>query len=297
MDPLISEYLPVVNGHIVRRYGGLIRGGNCLFTVEDVQQIAAIALVKLVDQWDGILAEQGKTREGNGGLFWRYLENNVKRDVLDFYNRAGKKGNRDVDLMEEYGDGDDDKRTSLWHMPRPSLAQQDVVDFFVTLPQRDKILIALRYFDELPFDRVADILSAEKRTTQTLTHRVVERWRAHARNQFQTYLEEVPPRQPRQWEEPESLSLYLQTRHRKDISEYLGYVTICFRADVSYLVDILGRERVEAAGQRATLSPFMQAQVDQMISDGVNNAEIARTLGLGYGQVRGQASRRHVEAA
>ena len=39
-DQLISHYLPVVRGHIVKNYEWMARRGNCLISVDDLIQVA-----------------------------------------------------------------------------------------------------------------------------------------------------------------------------------------------------------------------------------------------------------------
>jgi RNA polymerase sigma factor (sigma-70 family) len=299
-DPLISEYLPVIRGHITKKYSWVDGTGNCMLTVDDLIQVASIALVRLVDRWDGFLARDGKEREGNGGLFWNFLENEVKNDIAKYYRDVVKLDRPTSDSLDAVPQDADESlatiRTALnarrdgesWGM-----VNDDLVDHFSVMPQRDKILIALRYFDELPFARIADVLGANEKTTRNLTLNAVNRWRAFSRNQYVEYPTDLPRRLPQPWEPTETLTTYLQSRHRKDISEYLGYVTICFRNDVSYLVDILGSERTVAPGAKAVgLSPAQQHQVDELMAQSVNMVEISRRLGVSYGLVIGHARRR-----
>lgn len=296
-DPLISEYLPVIRGHIVKKYRWMETRGNCLLTVDDLVQVASIALVRLVARWDLFLADEGKTRDGNGGMFWSFLEHEVKQDVYKYYERVAKAhraaDSSADDIEENYQNYPEHIRTALWRLQNPSLTQKGVAAFFDTLPQRDKILIALRYFDELPFKQVADVLAGYEKTVKNMTGRIVTRWRVFARNQILDVVSEVPRRVEWAWEPPQSLHDYVEARHRMGLSEYLGIVTLCFRADVSYLVDILKTAPTEVPGARKTsLSPYQQHQVDEMIADGVNMREISRRLNVPYAPVLNHAKRR-----
>lgn len=291
-DPLISEYLPVVNGHIVRHYAWMRDRGNCLITIEDLQQIAAITLINLTAKWDDILAREGKTRDGNGGLFWTFLAHQVKQDVLKYYERVGT---RETDRLADSIDADDEFRTSI-RIPDGSatgkILTADIAAFYDTLPRKDKVLIALRHFDELPYPQIASILGANKMTTFNLTARVEARWRDFARNQFTDHQVDVARRVEVAWEPPESLIEYVHTRHRKDLSEYLGYVTLCLRNDVTYLTGILGGRSIAPGAMPSGLSPSQQVEVDKLIGEGVNKMEISRRLGVTYGVVIGHAKRR-----
>ncbi|MCC2032198.1 hypothetical protein [Microbacterium allomyrinae] len=285
----------------MNNYRGIARRGNCLCSVEDLQQIAAMQLVTLAAEWDAICASKQILRDDEQGpLFWAFLKHRVKQAVLEFFNRAGSKGVGAISLDETATEDAKDFRTSL-HAPGDTpvaqIIRRDLVDFFEIMPRRDKVLIALRYYDELPWSQVADILSANVQTTRNLSYLVEERWRVHARNMFTDYPTEEVPRRAKHWDLPETLEVYLRTRHRKDLPGYLWFVTTCFREDVSYLVDVLGNEHIKMPGAfEPTLSPFQQAQIDAMLRDGVSTLEIGRLLGLSRGVISTHAKRRHAAA-
>lgn len=295
-DPLITEYLPVLKGHIVRKYRWMENRGNCLLTIDDLVQVASIQLMKLAERWDDILAERGQTRDGNGGMFWKFLEHQTKQEVLRYYEKVAK-ANRPAhasadDIEENPGGYTPEVRTALARLQQPSIVHQDIAAFFDTLPRKDKMYIALRYFDELSYAQMADVLGANKNTTTNLTVRIVDRWRDYARNQFTDHSVVVGRRVEWEWEPTETLLTYIQNRHRVDLPEYLGWVSLCLRADVSYLADILSTQRTEAVSAREpALSPFQQAEVDRLIGEGVNKMEISRRLGVTYGKVLGHAKR------
>ncbi len=285
-DDLISEYLPVISGHISNKYRWVDQRGNCMLSVDDLIQIASIALVKLAAKWDDILAERGEERAGNGGLFWRFLELEIKRDVHKYFQRTAHYEEPDPASF----DTDDglDIRTSLARHRDPSLTVADVADYYATLPLRDKILIALRYYDELPWQSVADILSAKFGNTAVLARIAVDRWRRYARNQFLEQPEPMSRQLKRSWEPPQSLHDYLRDRHRKDIHEYLGVVTIAFRTDPGYLFLILGKQQWFAPGamDTGTLTPHHKHQIDVMLGAGMTMADAARRLNVPYTAVK-----------
>ena len=297
-DQLISHYLPVVRGHIVKNYEWMARRGNCLISVDDLIQVASIALLKLVGRWDEIVAGLDRpptSRDHAGRLFWSYLKDDVKWTVMSYYKRDGE-GDVDINdrassLDREHDDDggtidpDIDVHTSL-RLQDSSMSWQvvhdQIIEYYQIMPQRDKVHIALRYFDELPIRRVADILEAKEGATAQFTMRAVTRWRTQAQNLFLEFPNEIEPRRHHvSWDPPGTLLGFTEARHRKDLPEYLWYATECFRADVSYLVDILGFGMVRAPGVRRTeLSPYFQAQADIMIRDGVSLQEIANRLGV-----------------
>lgn len=298
-DPLITEYLPVLRGHVIKKYRWMEERGNCLITLDDLIQIASIRLMSLVDKWDDILAEQGKTREGNGGMFWKFLAHQVKQDVLKYYNRDGRpESNDSLDIeTDTNAENPAEIKTSLlqrndgihWRA-----IHNDIVDFFATLPRKDKTFLALRYFDEMQHSTAAALLGIGEKSYRNQVGTITARWRDYTRNQFTDVPVDVARRIAVDWEPTEALITYLRDRHRKDLSEYLGIVTIAFREDTSYLVDALNTQKVVVPGATPTLlSPAQQQQVDELMGQGVNKMDISRKLGVTYGAVIGHAKRRH----
>jgi RNA polymerase sigma factor (sigma-70 family) len=301
-DPLISEYLPAIRGYIIKKYHWVDGKGNCLLTVDDLIQVASIILCRLVAGWDDFLAKEGKTRDGNNGLFWTFLEHQVKQEITRYSDRVAHDDRPREASFDDHAPGEEslaETRTSLRLLkdtPSWTVVNNELVDYFSTMRTRDKILIALRYFDELPYDQMADVLGLKSHTTVTNTMNAKNRWLRYARNLYVDDPVTIPPvgsAGAHRWDIPESLTTYLESRHRKDIHEYLGYVTICFRADVSYMASVLGSERVTAPGARpSSLSPYHQNQIDKMMLDGVSKIEISRVLGVGYELIKGHVKRR-----
>ncbi len=298
-DPLISEYLPIVQGHVVNRYKGYARRQHCLVSMEDLMQVAAIELVLLTADWPQICEERGDVEGDGKALFWSYLVTRVKSAVLRYVERTAHmeadSGTRRLDIVAEDGQNEDEVRTSLFKWRDPSLLQQEIADYYGLLPTRHKALIALRYFDELTFSQVADILSATEKTTGNLTHAVVDRWRAFARNQWVTHPDWLPAPASSRWTIPESFELYVQARYRTDVHTYLGYFAVCLKADVSYLTQILGRSKTVVPGSAAhsqAFSPAQQAQVDARLAAGELARDIAADMGVHQNTVYNHAKRR-----
>lgn len=314
MDTLLADWAPKLRGYVIKHYGWMETRGNCLIGIDDLVQIALIALVDLAARWDDILAAQGKTRDGNDGMFWAYLKQQTKNAVWTFYRREGNvpadgPAERDLTRGLEITTADEDTLhvTDAVDLRDWWLTVEDtmygkitlraIADFYDTLPRRDKILIALRHYDELPYKQVGALLGMRDTSAQELTRSITDRWRDHARNQYTDHHVEVKRRVARDWEEPDTLTAYIRDRHRNDLPTYIGRVSIAIHTDPAYLADILNPGRAYAPGASygrfEPLSPYMQHQIDKMLGDRVPMTEIARVLGIGYQRVRGHASRRH----
>ena len=160
-DPLVTRYLPVLRGMIIKKYSWVETRGNCLLTVDDLIQVASIRLIDLVSRWDGILAGMGKERDGDGALFWTFLRHETKQAILAYWERVAPDNQPLTDSFDDHLEDEDswaDVRTSLMRLRDPSIIHADIADYFTTIPQRDKVIITLRYFDDLPWATVADVL-------------------------------------------------------------------------------------------------------------------------------------------
>ena len=297
VDPLISEYLPVVKGQIAKKYWWIEDRGNCLLTTDDLIQVASIALVTLTNKWDDILADQGATREDmtDGRLFWHYLKSEVKWMVLNAIKRQAKldqdnhttNWRYDAHAEELWGE---DVRTALTRHQDPSILQADIAEYFALMPPYEKTILALRHFDELSFPQISDLLGVAAPLLSEHATKAINRWRVYARNQYLDTPEYLPRHPRRAWEPPTALVDYLQSRHHADIHEYLGVVTISFRVDVSYMVDILGGRRFTGTANHpnSRLTDEQRKEIDRLTGEGMNAMEVSRRLDIPYGSVRYQ---------
>ncbi|WP_341999395.1 helix-turn-helix domain-containing protein [Microbacterium sp. LWH7-1.2] len=295
---LVTDWLPRIRPYVLSKFGWLERRGNCMVTADDLIQVASIALMRHAERWGDHLADSlgvdpDTAFDGgeNAGLFWTTLREDVERAIYRYRHRDA----RDDEFMDSFdnvgedGESDAEKRTSLrtpgtgvtWGVVR-----ENVMDYYLFLPQRDRVMIALRYFDDLKHATVAELLGVQTATVRQRDKVLRDEWTTVARNQYAEHPTPLPERRTNiQWEPSEALTAYIRDRWRKDIHEYLGIVTIAFREDIGYLSQILGSERTYAADAHASsriLSPYQDAQIDKWYAAGMSMREIARDLGVAY---------------
>ncbi len=303
-ENMVDEFLPQLRAHVIRRYGWLERRGNCLITIDDLIQVASIALLRHIDRWPSIAADRGWDPSNNDGAFFVMLKEDVKRKIIRYRRDAGDPAEGEIEPIATSFDNrptvdghelettEAEYRTSL-HAPNMhphwKMVQADIVDYFVFLRKREKMNIALRYFDELSHATTAEMLGISVQSSRQTITKVKAEWINHARNQFRD--EQVLTQERTHgivWEPSEALVAYIRDRHRMDIDEFLGIVTIAFREDVGYLTEILSENYHYGATAHAAsraLSPYQEAQVDKWVAAGMSQADIARDLGVAYHHV------------
>jgi RNA polymerase sigma factor (sigma-70 family) len=302
-DGLLASGMAILPGHVQRHYGYIARAGNCILQYEDLLQVAYIELVRLVRAWDEIKPEgvgDDIDDERTRMTFMGYLRDRVKWEILK-YSRDTTDGLASYSYasFDEPGAFDSDQteaevRTSLNLHVAPSITHADIADYFSTLPTRDKVILALRYFDELTYKEIAEIVGTTENSAAAFASKACDAVRAFARNQFVSDPTEIPHRRDA-WEAPDTVTTYVRARwQREDLAEYLGVVTLCFRADVSYLVDIIGRTHVHVPKSQTSgrIRWELQDEIERRYDAGQTQAEIADAMGLAKSTVWNHVHRR-----
>lgn len=314
-DALYQHYDKFVTGFAVKKYHWL-QGRSCLLAVDDIVQLARIALLEVSQEWPQLrlTRDRGQYEDRE---FWRYLETAIRGGVLGEARRLQRhhhdEWDRSIDAIQEAFDTpgqhisssdataliEGDERTSL-RVGRSSatwmMTHEAAVDYFAILPRRHKIIIALRYFDDMTLPAVKRLLGRYAGDPSTLSARAIESWRAYVRTLFLDDADNVAPLKARNrgGDEPYALTRFVRERYGSDVDGWLGFVTRCFREDVSYMVDILGHDvYVPPGAYGATLSPFQQTQVDVWRAAGVSIAEIGRRLNVTWDVVKNYTARRY----
>lgn len=273
-DALVARWMPVIPGYVQNNYRWVEdKYGECLYSVSDLIQLS---MVKLIQKAREFTPDESATDEANHRMFFSFLKKAVqfaiKQEIHDHKNPHWG-DSFDGDNGEET-----DVRTSLRIFVDPSLIHSMLVDYFDLLPQRAKLCLAIRYFDELTVKEAAAILGDG---AQTYTSRVIERYRRHARNLWVEFPERLENTRMLDWETPAAVEEYVRNRWQSDIPGYLAHVSRCLRADVSYLVDMLGSGYTVTP--RSTVTPQQQQRIqriENLSALGWTQRRIAEALGV-----------------
>lgn len=303
----IGFHTPLIR-HIKKRYSWM-QQGHCLMNIDDLIQVASIALLKLGTEWPDIATKyelQSIDPRDNDGLVWTILQDRIKKAISKYGRDVVRISrvvldasiDREMQRLDEEGFMSIDVRTAL-KVPGPMsrgsrIEWHALVDAFSVLPIRDKIHLALRFYDGLSLDRTGQLLGVKKATAHAYIERVRSRFRIIARNQYLTRLEEVPARNATPWEPPQSLIDYLADEYDLDVAEWLGLFTISMREDISYLCDILstGYFMPPTVSRGRTLTPEQMYEIDQRLATGETQKSIYTSMGLTKKQVQHHAHRR-----
>lgn len=299
MSDLLPEYLRIIRGHVINRYSWVARRGHCLFSVDDLIQIASIVLVTVARREEAEGRSIGPAEEDRKrffGLAKAAVKNTVFSGLRDEHYDVETEASDSFD--EPTAPGEPENRTtkeaqrSSFGPKAPPMLHSAVAQYFDTLPQRMKVLIALRYFDRLTMSQIETMTGVSSATARV--REITDRWRAFARNQALPELEELPVLRPRPWQPPEALTEYLDARYQSDIAGYLGFFTIALRLDVGYLVDILGAEKFyvpQSHADRRALTHEQAAEADELLASGWAQWRVAEHLGVGRSTITRHARR------
>lgn len=230
---------PMSIGYAINRHGGSADH-------DTLEGIAVDELFALADRYPEWCEEEQS--EPSGKVFWTFLKRNIDHRVWKEWSR--KRAASFDDLTH-----DDDGNEFYWGrmllsahdldaLRRPSLLHQAIVDAIAVLPARWKILLALRFHEELPISEVAEIVGAETSATQVLLTRAVAQVREVALHETKATPVTITPVRTKPWDIPFSVHrwVWLNTRH-PDVHAWLGHVQHDYALEVGYVTDMLWTAR------------------------------------------------------
>jgi DNA-directed RNA polymerase specialized sigma24 family protein len=182
-------------------------------------------------------------------------------------------------------------RTSLHVFPRESILQSELVDFIETMPAKDQILLALRFYDELTLQQICDLtdlnLSPASRRIKIPTERLV----AFSLTRATSF--ELP--KSALIKRPMRLSVavfrWISRTYNTDVWTYLATARQAYREDVSYLVAMLdngnGIEKQQGNQVLGDLAAETRLAMDRLYREGVSALDIAKRFELPHRTVVG----------
>jgi hypothetical protein len=271
----------------------------------DLQELAVGTLLDFAAEWPDICDRQ-RLDPSDVRIFWHMLklqlgwaagryfaqpefdEKNVRKPLTHILEGGDETESPDVVrtiLMLRSGVG--------------AMLQGQIVEAIAKLNDEEQMLLALRFYEDLTKADIGSVLSPEAKGGGS-AGLMMKRLRAAAERIMlvaSTLTGESKVELPAR---PKASNVYLrhaeawtQTNYGCDVAAYLEWVRVCYRADVSMLVDILivgrgGIIRVDhpaAANPRAPLTEDQVAGIRNRLASGDGPVAIARDLGIAQSTV------------
>lgn len=297
-DEMFAVVRDGLAGYVINRYSWLDRR-SCLFSIDDVLQLANVAVLHAAQRWEqiatDILGDPNASPLRHRALVWSCVKTAVKRDILRAAERAGVTNREAFDVsidgeLERYeasGSIDFGVRTALRYEARYSIEHNDLVDYFSVFPKRDKVHLALKFFDGLTADQAGAVLGLKGKTYSQYTLTAQARLRTRARNLFTTQPVPEPARRPLAWDVPETLVTYVAREHGDDVEGWLGFYTRCMRLDVQYVTDIISTDTFvpDVAHSPRNLSMDQVDEIRRRVAAGQTYQHVADAMGINRSSV------------
>ena len=225
--------------YTMKRYGGNVRV-NRFTRREDLISVAGESFSESLVAFPKWCADHRADQAP--GLFWTFTKKRIDWDLLKYLERRTRADVTAIDDNEEREDAQWVRTQLTMHVAHSEL-HRELADIITTMTTRDRVIFALVCFEELPFGHIQQLFD-------THTHAVVSaqikkaslRFQYHAINRIlSTKVERNKPKWIPTYETPAPLARWTQSTYGVDLDTYLTYVDVHFRADVSYLIEILER--------------------------------------------------------
>lgn len=237
----ILEFWAVTEAYVAKRYAGNSRS-NPHTTLDDLYGEAARSLVALGNTFHKWCADHSADATAKG-LFWNLLKTRVDWDILKYLKRRTGAA-LSIDQMEDHfqntGAITDLVRTELSHYRPPSALHRNIADYITTLRTREKVMLALYYFEGFPLGRIEQLTGIPSTTFSRHLKTTAERILNHA---LREVADQPPDSMPRKWEAeyqiPAPLTEWCQTTYNTDVYAWLGWTMRSYTRDVRYLIDFI----------------------------------------------------------
>lgn len=258
-----------------------VYGGTWGETLRDCAEDAILEVTGFYHAW---CAERGLNPDDRA-LFWKMIKQNIDWAVADAMKTQAKANVvyfEDLEATEDQPADDDLTRTQLYRHRPASLLHEEIVDVISTIPTREKLLLALRFFEELDWKTVTRLAGFKGANATNQMIRTTTRILRTSRNMVVNDPEEIADaRRVTPLEVTSDLTRWLLEHYgTNDVHAYLGYVTRHYYADVSYVIDFIKTAhgvRVAAFGLRTNpLTREQMAELDARLLAGDTQIAIAR---------------------
>jgi hypothetical protein len=264
-DDFIVDFWEQSQGWVTNQYWKRIQGTN--IAMSDLQGVAADSLVKFARNDYDIIVGRMETTVTDRRMFWALLRRRLNWD-LGTYITENQRRDDSVDDLEEMPTLSW-MRTNLGQVKHDPNLLHALVYRVTELEAVDQMILALYYFEELAMEQVAAIVGLSSNTIGSRIRScaaLVLKAAIGLVDRFEPV--GVPTRQP--WNQGNAGD-WTKHNYGVGVDAYLAYVAVHYRADVSYLVDMLrsgNGERIRRDDGRTAKDRAAKAKLtDEQVQD------------------------------
>ncbi|MDJ0336431.1 hypothetical protein QMG83_14485 [Salinibacterium sp. G-O1] len=258
-----------------------------IVTYDDLISEASEILWKAANEYPAWATER-QLDPHSGAIFWAYARKAIDWGLANYLQHRYQKTDTSLEKIsgEDNPDdwaSDDIIRTQLSRHRPASMLHEQIADQIIMTRRDWRILIALRYFEELPYEQIGKLTDMSQDRSINYITEICGRIREHALTLVAA--EPRPPITPRKLNIADTLpelEQYIWRRYGTDTSTWLGWVAHCYRQDVSYITDLLQHGNIiRAFGKIAhnrSLTDEQVRDIRRRTDAGEGTASIAASL-------------------
>ena len=243
---LVVEFASMTLGYVKRRWFNKTLFNHVFKDLDDLTAVALESLVTLAATFEAHCARAGENATSKR-LFYSLLKQRIDWDIIKYLDRRTGTdiGIEVIEGDEDHGPADDWIRTQLSRYRPPSLLHNLIIDFIETMQLRDQIILALHYYEEMNAAHMETLTGLTKvaiwQNATTAGKRILD----HALSQVVDYHTRATRGHRPAYIPPDALHHWVRDIYQTDLPSYLNFVARNYRADISYLIDFIGRAKGE----------------------------------------------------
>jgi hypothetical protein len=288
----VMEFWAILERRLLNQYGN----GTPPTLMSDILDVGLESLIVTSQMFHAWCGERGLDA-ADKPLFWSVVKRRTTWEVTDFFS-ARFKDPESLDTLVDAEVPDEDLiRTQLNMHQSVSFTHEQIARFITTLSPRDQLFLAMRIFEEMPVAELAKMNSTSGASVSAAVMRSTKQVLAYSLTMVSDL--EMPERSKYSVPStriPQQMTDWISAKYGLALDDYLQYVACCYKADVSYLVDMIdtanGHRRKVPAARKYKLTPDQRAEVDARIANGESFTSISQDYDISNHSISAQARAR-----
>jgi len=239
----IREFKDFARQRVRSRWANQAQATSAHRDLDDFLSIAYFELVRLANRFPDWIDPERLGGAPEKIVFFNQLNQEIDWTIAEYLSHrysTTPPGRLDRKSDDDEDDGPDALEAARSRYRPPSMLLNEIVDYLSLMPLKNKVFAALRFFEEMPLDQIAELVEMSRESVTNQITRFSQQMREFALSRVLENPDPVPHYRYNKWEPPQRLLDWAE-QYGDDLQGYVGYVTICFRVDVSYMQDIIER--------------------------------------------------------